>query len=119
MAMLYPIVLETEDNGAASAYVPGLPVYVATDSHAKAERAIRAGSDRISERARRQPAGRTRPSHGVRINGGRESASLALRPWWGESGATRRHVPHAPTPRLVGRPPKASTNRTARMKTSR
>jgi hypothetical protein len=42
MTMLYPIVLETEDNGAVSAYVPGLPVYVAADSHAKAEREIRA-----------------------------------------------------------------------------
>src|SRR5215203_3830999 len=42
MTMLYPIVLETEANGAVSAYVPGLPVYAAADSHAKAERAIRA-----------------------------------------------------------------------------
>ena len=25
MTLLYPIVLETEDNGAVSAYVPGLP----------------------------------------------------------------------------------------------
>ena len=41
MTQLYPIVLETEDNGAVSAYVPGLPVYAAADTHAKAERAIR------------------------------------------------------------------------------
>ena len=41
MTLLYPIVLETEDSGAVSAYVPGLPVYVAADTHAKAERAIR------------------------------------------------------------------------------
>ena len=27
MTMLYPIVLETEQSGAVSAYVPGLPVY--------------------------------------------------------------------------------------------
>ena len=40
--MLYPIVLETEDSGAVSAYVPGLPVYAAAETHAKAERAIRA-----------------------------------------------------------------------------
>lgn len=38
----YPIVLETEENGAVSAYVPGLPVYAAADTHVKAERAIRA-----------------------------------------------------------------------------
>jgi hypothetical protein len=42
MTMLYPIVLESEENGAVSAYVPGLPVYAAADSHAQAERAIRA-----------------------------------------------------------------------------
>jgi hypothetical protein len=41
MTFLYPIVLETEDSGAVSAYVPGLPVYAAADSHPKAERAIR------------------------------------------------------------------------------
>ena len=41
MTMLYPIVLEAEDNGTTSAYVPGLPVYAAADSAAKAERAIR------------------------------------------------------------------------------
>ena len=42
MTQLYPIVLETEDSGAVSAYVPGLPVYAAAETHAKAERAIRA-----------------------------------------------------------------------------
>jgi len=42
MTLFYPIVLETEDSGAVSAYVPGLPVYAAAETHAKAERAIRA-----------------------------------------------------------------------------
>ena len=42
MTVLYPIVLETEDSGAVSAYVPGLPVYAAAATSAKAERAIRA-----------------------------------------------------------------------------
>ena len=42
MTVHYPIVLETEEQGAVSAYVPGLPVYAAADTHAKAERAIRA-----------------------------------------------------------------------------
>ena len=41
MTMLYPIVLETEESGAVSAYVPGLPVYAAAETYAKAERAIR------------------------------------------------------------------------------
>ncbi|MGZ9074000.1 MAG: type II toxin-antitoxin system HicB family antitoxin [Rhodoplanes sp.] len=42
MTVHYPIVLETEADGAVSAYVPGLPVYAAADSHIEAERAIRA-----------------------------------------------------------------------------
>ncbi len=41
MTVLYPIVLETEASGAVSAYVPGLPVYAAAETPAKAERAIR------------------------------------------------------------------------------
>jgi predicted RNase H-like HicB family nuclease len=41
MTVNYPIVFEIEADGAVSAYVPGLPVYAAANSHAKAERAIR------------------------------------------------------------------------------
>jgi hypothetical protein len=41
MTTYYPIVLETETSGAVSAYVPGLPVYAAADTRAKAEQAIR------------------------------------------------------------------------------
>ena len=37
----YPIVFEREATGAISAYVPGLPIYAAADSHRKAEEAIR------------------------------------------------------------------------------
>ena len=37
MTLPYPIVLEAEDNGAASADVPGLPIYAAAESAAKAE----------------------------------------------------------------------------------
>ena len=33
--------IETEANGAVRAYVPGLPVYAAADTRAKAEQAIR------------------------------------------------------------------------------
>jgi hypothetical protein len=60
--MLYPIVLETEENGAVSAYVPGLPVYAAADSHAKAERAIRAI---LTEYLNEHPG--TRPEARVRV----------------------------------------------------
>ncbi len=41
MTAHYPIVIEREASGAASAYVPGLPVYAAADTPAKVERAIR------------------------------------------------------------------------------
>lgn len=37
----YPIVFERESTGAISAYVPGLPVYAAADTHRKAEQSIR------------------------------------------------------------------------------
>jgi hypothetical protein len=58
-----------------------LPVYVAADSR-EGRTGDPRGFDRISERAPRQPAGRT---HESPIKRGRESASLALRPWWGEA----------------------------------
>ena len=41
MTQLYPIVLEMEEDGVVGAYVPGLPMYAAVDTQAKAERAIR------------------------------------------------------------------------------
>ena|SRR5689334_14259630 len=41
MTNYYPIVIETEESGAFSAYVPGLPVFAAADTRAKAEQAIR------------------------------------------------------------------------------
>ena len=62
MTMLYPIVLETEDSGAVSAYVPGLPVYAAAETHAKAERAIRAV---LTEYLNAHPA--SRPDARVRV----------------------------------------------------
>jgi hypothetical protein len=62
MTMLYPIVLETEDSGAVSAYVPGLPVYVAAETDAKAERAIRGV---LTEYLNAHPA--SRPDARVRV----------------------------------------------------
>src|SRR5580765_6628369 len=62
MTLLYPIVLETEDSGAVSAYVPGLPVYAAAETHAKAERAIRTV---LTEYLNAHPA--SRPDARVRV----------------------------------------------------
>ena len=41
MTTYFPIVIERETSGAFSAFVPGLPVYAAADTRAKAESAIR------------------------------------------------------------------------------
>ena len=62
MTKLYPIALETEESDAVSAHVPGLPVYAAADSHAKAERAIRTV---LTEYLNAHPA--SRPDARVRV----------------------------------------------------
>ena len=119
MTMLYPIVLETEENGAVSAYVPGLPVYAAADSHAKAERAIRAV---LAEYLNAHPA--SRPEARVRVarvsdRGKSESASSALRLWWARSAATRRRGHRAPMAGSAGVLASPRTAGTARTKSSR
>ena len=62
MTVLYPIVLETEASGAVSAYVPGLPVYAAAETPAKAEGAIR---DVLTAFLEAHPT--TRPEARVRV----------------------------------------------------
>ena len=41
MNIYFPIVLEHEEDGAVSAFVPGLPVYAAADTQPAAEAAVR------------------------------------------------------------------------------
>lgn len=41
MTASYPIVFETEESGAVTAYAPDLPVYAVADTHQATERAIR------------------------------------------------------------------------------
>ena len=62
MTMFYLIVLETEESGAVSAYVPGLPAYAAAETHAKAEHAIRRV---LTEYLNAHPA--SRPDARVRV----------------------------------------------------
>jgi predicted RNase H-like HicB family nuclease len=119
MTMLYPIVLETEESGAVSAYVPGLPVYAAADSHAKAERAVRAV---LAEYLMEHPA--SRPEARVRVarvsdrgKGGIRVVSVAAL-----VGATRSDAKARASRangQLGGRPRKSGTGREARAKTSR
>jgi predicted RNase H-like HicB family nuclease len=119
MTMLYPIVLETEESGAVSAYVPGLPVYAAADSHAKAERAIRAV---LTEYLNEHPA--TRPGARVRVArvSNRGSARISVVGVAALVGAERSDAKARASRangRLGGRPPKSATTRPGRTKASR
>ena len=75
MTMLYPVVLETEESGAVSAYVPGLPAYAAAETHAKAEHAIRRV---LTEYLNAHPA--SRPDARVRVarfsDGGKKKVDI-------------------------------------------
>jgi predicted RNase H-like HicB family nuclease len=119
MTMLYPIVLETEENGAVSAYVPGLPVYAAADSHAKAERAIRAV---LTAYLSTHPA--SRPDARVRVArvSDREKPRISVVGVAALVGARRSRAKARASRangRLGGRPPKHATKRTTRTKASR
>jgi hypothetical protein len=86
MTMLYPIVLETEDSGAVSAYVPGLPVYAAAETHAKAERALLAVlTSYLNAHPASRPDSRVRVARASRANG-----RLGGRPRVAAAAAQRR-----------------------------
>jgi predicted RNase H-like HicB family nuclease len=113
MTVHYPIVLETEANGAVSAYVPGLPVYAAADSRAKAERAIR---DVLSAYLEAHPGSRTEAQLRVaRFSRGAKSrvdivgvaALIGAR-----RSPTKAHAARA-NGRLGGRPRKAGAAKSA------
>jgi hypothetical protein len=119
MTMLYPVVLETEESGAVSAYVPGLPVYAAADSHATAERVIRAV---LAEYLDAHPA--SRPDARVRVarvsdTGKRKveivgaAALVAAKRSAAKARASRSNG------RLGGRPRKGASTRVTRSKASR
>jgi hypothetical protein len=117
--MLYPIVLETEDNGAVSAYVPGLPVYAAADSHAKAERVIRAV---LTKYLNAHP--KSRPDARVRVarfsdTGKRKVEIVDVAALVGAKRTAAKARASRANGRLGGRPPKDATKRTTRTKTSR
>ncbi len=110
MTMLYPIVLETEDSGAVSAYVPGLPVYAAAETHPKAERAIRAV---LTEYLHAHPA--TRPEARVRVarfSGKRTVDIVGVAALVGGKRTAAKARASRANGRLGGRPAKNAPTRT-------
>ncbi|MFN8058147.1 MAG: type II toxin-antitoxin system HicB family antitoxin [Vicinamibacterales bacterium] len=119
MTMLYPIVLETEENGAVSAYVPGLPVYAAADSHAKAERAISAV---LTEYLNAHPA--SRPGARIRVarvsdRGTTRITVVGAAALVGAKRSTAKARASRANGRLGGRPLKTATAGTIPTKASR
>jgi hypothetical protein len=113
MTMLYPIVLETEDSGAVSACVPGLPVYVAAETHAKAERAIRT---LLTEYLRAHPA--SRPDARVRValfrRGQKTVDIVSVAALVGGKRSAAKARASSANGRLGGRPAKKRPTRTKR-----
>lgn len=119
MTMLYPIVLETEDNGAVSAYVPGLPVYAAADSDAKAERAVRAVlAAYLAAHPDSRPEARVRVA---RVQGGAKTniSVVGVAALVGARRSAAKAQASRANGRLGGRPRKAPSGRAARAKASR
>ena len=119
MTMLYPIVLETEENGAVSAYVPGLPVYAAADSHAKAERVIRAV---LTDYLNAHPA--SRPDARVRValytgSGTGKVEIVGVAALGGATPTAAKARASRANGRMGGRPSKDVKKRKVRTKASR
>jgi predicted RNase H-like HicB family nuclease len=119
MTMLYPIVLETEEGGAVSAYVPGLPVYAAADSHAKAERAIRTVlAEYLNAHPTSRPDARVRVAR-VSVRGKTRVSVVGVAALVGAKRSDAKARASRANGRLGGRPPKNATTRTTRTKASR
>ena len=119
MTRYYPIVLETEASGAVSAYVPGLPVYAAAETHAKAERAIRAVlTAYIEAPPTSRPQARVRVA---RVSGGAmaEVDVVGVAALVGAKRSVVKASASRANGRLGGRPRKDSTKTTLRAKASR
>lgn len=119
MTMHYPIVFETEENGAVSAYVPGLPVYAAADSQAKAERAIRAVlAEYLDEHPGTHPDARVRVAR-VSHRGKARVSVVGVAALVGAKSSDAKARASRANGRLGGRPRKSATKPMTRTKASR
>jgi hypothetical protein len=117
--MLYPVVFETEENGAVSAYVPGLPVYAAADSQAKAERVIGAVlAEYLDEHPDTHPDARVRVAR-VSDRGKARFSVVGVAALVGAKRSDAKARASRANGRLGGRPPKNATKRKGRTKVSR
>jgi len=107
MTIHFPIVLETEATGAVSAYVPGLPVYAAADTQAKAERAIR---DVLAAYLEAHPGARTQARVRVARFSNREKIHVVgVAALLGSGRSARKARASRMNGRLGGRPKKAAS----------
>jgi predicted RNase H-like HicB family nuclease len=112
MTVHYPIVFETETDGVVSAYVPGLPVYAAAETHAKAERAIRGV---LSAYLEAHPGARSRARVRVaRFSDQRKVDVVGVGALLGEGRSARKARASRMNGRLGGRPRKRSAGRQAK-----
>jgi hypothetical protein len=117
--MLYPIVFETEENGAVSAYVPGLPVYAAADSQAKAERAIRVVlAEYLGEHPNTHPDARVRVAR-VSDRGKARISVVGVAALLGAKRSEAKRRASRVNGRLGGRPSNSATKPMGRRKASR
>jgi predicted RNase H-like HicB family nuclease len=116
MTTYYPIVIETETTGAFSAYVPGLPVYAAADTRAKAEQAIRAT---LAAYLGAHPD--TVPTSAVRVarvSGGSRVQLVGVGALLGAGRSQRKARSSQLNGRLGGRPRKVANASRAKKKTA-